>query len=41
VSDILDPVTVRYYVSEYVIRRATEENVSPEDGAVVECRLPK
>lgn len=41
VSDILDPVTVRYYVSEYVIRRTTEENVSPEDGTVVECRLPK
>ncbi|WP_152420128.1 hypothetical protein [Halorubrum distributum] len=31
---------VQYYVTEYVIRRTSEENESPRDGTVVECRLP-
>ena len=32
---------VQYYVTEYVIRRTSEENESPRDGTVVECRLPE
>lgn len=41
VGDILDPVTVQYYVTEYVIRRTKEEDESPRDGTVVECRHPE
>ncbi|MDZ5813347.1 hypothetical protein U4E84_18620, partial [Halorubrum sp. AD140] len=41
VSVFGDPVTVQYYVTEYVIRRTDEENESPQDGTVVECRLPE
>lgn len=33
-----DPI--QYYVTEYVVRRTEEENESPQDGAVVECRPP-
>ena len=40
-GDIFDPVPVQYYVTEYVIRRTEEENKSPRDGTVVECRLPE
>lgn len=34
-----DPI--QYYVSEYVVRRTDEENESPQDGTVVECRPPE
>lgn len=32
---------VQYYVTEYVIRRTTYENELPQDGTLVECRLPE
>ncbi|WP_152420971.1 hypothetical protein [Halorubrum coriense] len=41
VGDIFEPVSVQYYVSEYVIRRTEDESKSPRDGTVVECRLPE
>ena len=34
-----DPV--QYYVTEYVIRRTVDENKSPRNGTVVECRYPE
>ena len=34
-----DPI--QYYVTEYVVRRTDEENESPQDGTVVECRPPE
>jgi hypothetical protein len=40
----IDGITVgpvQYYVTEYVIRRTSEENESPQDGTLVECRLPE
>lgn len=40
-ADIFTPVPVQYYVTEYVIRRTEEEYESPQDGTVVECRLPE
>ncbi|WP_147587221.1 hypothetical protein [Halorubrum lipolyticum] len=38
--DEIDVGPIQYYVTEYVIRRTDEENESPEDGTVVECRIP-
>lgn len=32
--------TAQYYVTEHVVRRTDEQNRSPRDGPVVECRLP-
>lgn len=34
-----DPI--QYYVTEYVVRRTEEENESPQNGTVVECRPPE
>ena len=31
-------IFAQYYVTEYVVRRTDEENKSPEDGTVVDCR---
>lgn len=39
--DGIDVGPIQYYVTEYVIRRTDEESESPEDGAVVECRIPE
>ena len=41
VGDIFDPVPVKYYVTEYVIRRSEKENEPARDGTVVECRPPE
>ena len=39
--DGVDVGPIQYYVTEYVVRRTDEENESPEDGTVVECRIPE
>lgn len=41
VSDWGEWRPVQYYVTKYVIRRNSGENESPQDGTVVECRLPE
>lgn len=39
--DLGTPIFAQYYVTEYVIRRTDEEDKSPRNGRVVECRHPE
>lgn len=34
-------ITAKYYITENIIRRTEKEDKSPQDGTLVECRLPE